>query len=195
MIASLGGVVQAVGADHLVIDVRGVGYLVQASTRTLARMAVGEAAFVHVETQVREESITLFGFAHPGEREWFRHLTSVQGVGGRVALAILSTLSPEELATAISREDKAMISRANGVGPRLAARIVTELKALGAVLVASPVASAPVGSVARDAASALENLGFRPADAARAVSLAIAELGDDAPVNDLIRAGLRLATR
>lgn len=194
MIASLSGVVQAVGADHLVMDVRGVGYLVQASSRTLGRLAVGDAAFVHVETQVREESITLFGFAQLSEREWFRHLTSVQGVGGRVALAILSTLSPEELASAISREDKAMISRANGVGPRLAARIVTELKALGAVLVASPVSNAPAGSAARDAASALENLGFRPADAARAVSLALAELGEGAKVNDLIRAGLRLAT-
>lgn len=198
MIASLRGIATVVAGDHAVIEVGGVGYLVQASSRSLGALSVDAPAFLHIETQVREDAITLFGFAHVSERDWFRHLTTVQGVGGRVALAILSTLAPDELAQAIAGEDKAMLSRANGVGPRLATRIITELKARGPALpavsgVAAP--AAPATSAARDAASALENLGFRPADAARAVGLAENELGAEAGVNDLIRIALRRATQ
>ncbi|MBS3962687.1 MAG: Holliday junction branch migration protein RuvA, partial [Sandarakinorhabdus sp.] len=128
MIASLKGIAQAIGADHAVIEVGGVGYLVQASGRTLGQIGAGAAIFLLVETQVREDAITLFGFGTPAERDWFRLLVSVQGVGGKVALAILGALAPEELSRAITFEDKAMIARAQGVGPRLAARITTELK-------------------------------------------------------------------
>lgn len=197
MIASLRGTVASIDADHAVIEVQGVGYLVQASSRTLAALAPDAPAFVHVETQVREDAITLFGFATLAERDWFRHLTTVQGVGGRVGLAILSALSPAEIAQAIGAEDKAMLSRANGVGPRLAARIITELKARGSALpaVSASAPAAPATSAARDAASALENLGFRPAEATRATAEAEAELGADANVNELIRIALRRATR
>src|SRR3546814_5677604 len=126
MMDSLKGVLAASAADHAVSGVGGVGYLVLASARTLSLLgAVGNAVSVQTEMQVREDSLTLFGFATMAEREWFRLLTSVQGVGGRVALAILSTLSPDELQTAIARADKAMIARANGVGPKLALRIAT----------------------------------------------------------------------
>lgn len=196
MIASLKGLVQLVGADHAVIEVGGVGYLVQASARGLAALVVGEAAFLLVETQVREDAITLFAFTSAAERDWFRLLTGVQGVGGRVALAILGTLSPEELSRAITLEDKAMLARAPGVGPRLAARIGTELK--GKAPTISAAGPAPVagvaGSAAADAVSALENLGFRTAEAARAVAEAQRDLGDlAAPA--LIREALKRASR
>ena len=117
MIASLKGVAQHVGPDHAVIEVGGVGYLVQSSSRTLGSLEPGAAIFLLVETQVREDAITLFGFAHAGERDWFRLLTSVQGVGGKVALAILGALSADELSRAITLDDKAMIARAQGVHP------------------------------------------------------------------------------
>ena len=191
MIASLKGVVQAVGTDHAVVEVAGVGYLLQMSARALSALAVEQAIFLQVETQVREDSITLYGFGDATERDWFRLLTGVQGVGGRVALAILGTLSADELARAISLDDKAMLARAPGVGPRLAARIATELKGKAPAITAGP---APVasGSAANDAVSALENLGFRPAEAARAVADSIRELGDlAAPA--LIRAALKRA--
>lgn len=198
MIASLRGQVQALGAHDAVIDVGGVGYLVQASARTLGLLVASAPAFLLVETQVREDAITLFGFATDAERQWFRHLTGVQGVGGRVALAILSTLAPDDLARAITLEDKASIARANGVGPRLAARIVTELKgkvapgvALGGATMAAPAPQTP----AADALSALANLGYRPADAARAVAEAQRDLGDDLPVATLIRESLKRAAR
>lgn len=129
MIASLKGVLTQSASDHAVIEVGGVGYLIQASARTLSLLGgVGSAVSVQTEMQVREDLMTLFGFATAAERDWFRLLTSVQGVGGRVALAILSTLAPDELQTAIARGDKTMIARANGVGPKLALRIATELK-------------------------------------------------------------------
>ena len=198
MIASLKGVVQAIGLDHAVIEVGGVGYLVQASSRALSAMEVGTAAFLLVETQVREDAITLYGFTSAGERDWFRLLTGVQGVGGKVALAILGTLAPDEITRAITLDDKAMIARAPGVGPRLAARITTELKGKGP----APGASAPIGaapaavpsSATADAVSALENLGFRPAEAARAVAEAERDLGE-LPTPALIREALKRASR
>lgn len=199
MIASLRGTVQTLGASDAVIDVGGVGYLVQASGRTLSGLRPDTPVLLLVETQVREESITLFGFATPSEREWFRLLIGVQGVGGKVALAILGTLGPDDLARAITLEDKAGIARANGVGPRLAARIVIELKGK----VASP-AIGPIGTPftppapqtpAADALSALANLGYRPAEAARAVAEAQRDLGDDLPTNTLIREALRRAAK
>ena len=199
MIASLKGQVQAVGSDHAVIEVGGVGYLVQASSRALQALVPGEAAFLLVETQVREESITLFGFASPAERDWFRLLTSVQGVGGKVALAILGTLGPDDIARAVTLDDKAMIARAPGVGPRLAARITVELKgkAPHAGAAPAPAAAAPAaggGSATADAVSALENLGFRPAEAARAVAEAQRDLGE-LPTASLIREALKRASR
>jgi Holliday junction DNA helicase RuvA len=198
MIASLKGVVQAVGADHAVIEVGGVGYLVQASSRTLAQLEPGVATFLLVETQVREDAITLFGFAGSAERDWFRLLTGVQGVGGRLALAILGTLAPDEISRAVTLDDKAMIARAPGVGPRLAARLTTELKGkampgLGAAL--APVASAipAPATPAADAVAALEALGFRTPDAARAVAEAQRDLGDDLPIPALVREALKRA--
>lgn len=195
MIASLSGRVSHVGADHAIVEVGGVGYLVQASGRTLAGLAAGADVRLHVETQLREDAITLFGFATLAERDWFRLLTGVQGVGGRLALAILGTLDPDALAQAIALEDRAMIARAPGVGPRLAARLVTELKgkATGPVGVA-PAMPAPQ-SPAADALSALANLGYRPAEAARAVAEAQRDLGEDLPVPQLIREALRRAVR
>lgn len=199
MIASLKGQVQAVGSDQAVIEVGGVGYLVQASSRALQALVPGEAAFLLVETQVREESITLFGFASPAERDWFRLLTSVQGVGGKVALAILGTLGPDDIARAVTLDDKAMIARAPGVGPRLAARITVELKgkAPHGGAAPAPAAAAPAaggGSATADAVSALENLGFRPAEAARAVAEAQRDLGE-LPTASLIREALKRASR
>jgi Holliday junction DNA helicase RuvA len=199
MIASLSGLVAHVGADHAIIEVGGVGYLVQASGRTLAAFRPGADLRIQVETQVREDSITLFGFAETAERDWFRLLTGVQGVGGRLALAILSTLEPEALARAILLDDRAMIARAPGVGPRLAARLVTELKgkgpAGGAFPTAMPVAATAVPSGAgAEARAALEKLGFRPPEAARAVAEAEAALGA-VETAALVRDALKRAAR
>lgn len=194
MIASLKGGVQSLGADHAVIDVGGVGYLVQASSRTLQNLMVDSACFLLIETSVREDAITLTGFATMAERDWFRLLTGVQGVGSKVALAITGTLADDELARAITLEDKVMISRANGVGPRLAARIVTELKgkAPAAAALASP-AAMPASSAAADAISALLNLGFRQAEAMRVVAETERDLGTDLPAPTLIREALKRA--
>jgi Holliday junction DNA helicase RuvA len=199
MIASLKGVVLHVGPDHAVIEVSGVGYLIQASSRTLASLEPGAAIFLMVETQVREDSITLFGFAHSEEREWFRLLTSVQGVGGKVALAILGALSAGELARAITLDDKAMIARAQGVGQRLAARITTELKGKAPAVdgipgFAPPNAPRPASPEA-DAIAALESLGFRSAEASRAVAQALRDLGEEQSTPALIRESLRRASR
>ncbi|MBS3962289.1 MAG: Holliday junction branch migration protein RuvA [Sandarakinorhabdus sp.] len=200
MIASLKGIAQAIGADHAVIEVGGVGYLVQASGRTLGQIGAGAAIFLLVETQVREDAITLFGFGTPAERDWFRLLVSVQGVGGKVALAILGALAPEELSRAITFEDKAMIARAQGVGPRLAARITTELKGKAAAGIGglsapfAPALPAPA-TPAADALSALENLGFRTPEAARAIAEAERELGAGLPTATLIREALKRASR
>ena len=199
MIARLSGQLAETTAEHAVIDVAGVGYLVQASTRTLSALpATGGTVMLFTEMQVREDAITLFGFGSAGERDWFRLLTSVQGVGGRVALAILSVLDPGELVRAISAGDKAMVARANGVGPKLAQRIVMELKdkAGGAAVGINPATSATAkGSTTADAVSALSNLGFRPADASSAVAAASEELGPDANLDALVRLALRKASR
>ena len=198
MIARLTGILAETAADHAVIDVAGVGYLVLASARTLDAIgAVGGEVMLLTELQVREESMTLFAFANAGEREAFRQLTSVQGVGGRVALAILSVLDPAELARAVSAGDKAMIARANGVGPKLAQRIVNELAGkLGSpALAATAGSAAPKSGPAHDALSALANLGFKPAQASAAVAAAVDELGSGATLDALVRLALRKATK
>ncbi len=196
MIAGLSGTIADLGADHAVIDVHGVAYLVHASSRTLGRLAVGQPARLRIETQLRAEAITLFGFADPAEQAWFRLLTGVQGVGGRLALALLSALAPPDLAAAIAREDRAMLARAPGVGPRLAARLITELRGKAPEgLAAAPAPAAPATGPAREAAAALEALGFRPAEAARAVAEAEGEAGADAATELLVRLALRRATR
>ena len=175
-----------------------VGYFVLASSRTLDAIgAVGGEVMLLTELQVREDSMTLFAFGNPGEREAFRQLTSVQGVGGRVALAILSVLDPAELATAIANGDKAMVARANGVGPKLAMRIVNELAGkMGSPALAGAAGSpAPKGSAAQDALSALANLGFKPAEASAAVAAAAGDLGEGATLDALVRLALRKASR
>jgi Holliday junction DNA helicase RuvA len=200
MIARLKGLLDSTSADACVVDVNGVGYLVSASVKTLERLgATGSAVVLHIETQVREDAIQLFGFLSEAERDSFRLLTTVQGVGGRVALAILSVLGPDELAHAIAAADTASIARANGVGPKLAARIANELKGkFGGIAMASasplPVGAAPGNSVA-DALAALAGLGFKPMDASRAVAEAQRELGDGAGVSELIRVALKKTAR
>ncbi|MFL6747617.1 MAG: Holliday junction branch migration protein RuvA [Sphingomicrobium sp.] len=198
MIARLTGTLAETSADGAVIDVGGVGYQVLASARTLDALGpVGSDVLLLTELQVREDGWTLFGFGSAGERETFRILTSVQGVGGRVALAILSVLNPEELATAVSRGDKAMVARANGVGPKLAQRIVNELAGkLGSPALAGAIGAAPPrGGPAADALSALANLGFKPAEASAAVNAANEELGPDAGLDALVRLALRKAAK
>src|SRR5438045_6440667 len=166
MIARLSGLLAETSAEGAVIDVGGVGYLVQCSGRTLDAIGpIGGEVVILTELQVREDAWTLFGFGSTAERDSFRALTSIQGVGGRLALAILSTLSPDELARAVAQDDKAMIGRANGVGPKLAARIANELQGkLGVVGVARAAPALRAGTAAK-ALSALANLGFRPAQA------------------------------
>ena len=196
MIARLSGILAELTADGAVIDVGGVGYLVQCSGRTLDAIGpVGGEVKLLTELQVREDAWTLFGFGSAAERDSFRALTSIQGVGGRLALAILSVLAPDELARAVAQEDKAMIGRANGVGPKLAARIANELQGklgIGAIGGAAPV---PRGSAAADALSALANLGFKPADASAAVNAAQDELGPDATLDALVRLALKKAAK
>ena len=196
MIAHLKGRLDSTGIDHAVIDVNGVGYLVGASVRTLTALGpIGEAVTVHTEMLVAEDSIRLMGFAEAIERDWFRHLTSVQGVGARVALAILSVLAPDELGTAVARQDKAMVARANGVGPKLAERIVRELKDKAGTIALGGAAPIPSAGLAADAVSALANLGFRPAEAAAAVKAAEDELGASATLDALVRLALRKAAK
>jgi len=197
MIARLSGTLAETAADHLVIDVNGVGYLAYASARTLSAIGpIGGSVLLLTEMQVREDAITLFGFGSAGERDWFRLLTGVQGVGGRVALAILSVLDPSELARAIASGDKAMIARANGVGPKLAQRIAMELRdKVGGMALGPGAAPAPAGSASADAISALANLGFRPAEASAAVAAASDELGPEANLDALVRLALRKAAR
>jgi Holliday junction DNA helicase RuvA len=202
MIAKLKGRLDSTGIDHAVIDVGGVGYLVGASSRTLAALgAVGEAVTIHTEMLVAEDSIRLMGFASASERDWFRLLTGVQGVGARVALAILSALEPADLHRAVAMGDKAMVARANGVGPKLAERIVRELKdKVGTVPVPAGaggvgLSALPAGGHAADAVSALQNLGFRPVEASTAVAVAEAEIGADAGLDALVRLALRKAAK
>jgi holliday junction DNA helicase RuvA len=198
MIARLTGTLAELTADHAVLDVGGVGYLVQASARTLGAIGtIGGEVMLLTEMQVREDSMTLFAFGTAGERDWFRLLTSVQGVGGRVALSILSTLDADELSRAVAGQDKAMVSRANGVGPKLAERIVRELKDKVGGVAIGPAGALPKAATgaAADAVSALGNLGFKPAEAGAAVAAAEAELGNGATLDALVRLALKKAAR
>lgn len=194
MIAMLSGLVDQIGDETLVLDCNGVGYLVYASGRTLGRVPkIGQPLKLLVETQIREDRIQLFGFADAAERAWFRLLTTVQGVGGKVALAILSVLDPDAMATAILAQDKAAFVRADGVGPKLGQRIVMELRdKVGdmAMLAMNGGAIAPTGAVA-DAVSALVNFGYAKSAAYGAVMDAAKRLGGDAKIDALVRAGLQ----
>ena len=198
MIAKLKGLLDDTGADWAVIDVAGVGYLVHCSTKTLAALGEkGEACTLYTDLQVSENDMRLLGFAEAAERDWFRLLTQVQGVGSKVALAILSALSTAEVQQACASGDAATVARANGVGPKLAGRIVNELKDKAGALPSSgggaTMAATPAGGASADAVSALENLGFKPAVAARAVAAAQGELGEGASEGDLIRVALKKA--
>ena len=199
MIAKLAGILDQIGPDGAVVDVGGVGYLVFCSTRTIGHLpAPGGAARLLIETHVREDHIHLYGFIDAVERDWFRLLTTVQGVGARLALALLSAVSPDGLALAILAQDKATLARADGVGPRLAARIVNELRdKVGGLATSAPMPSAGASSAvgeqgaAADAVSALVNLGYRRTEAFAAVEAATRRLGDQAALDTLIRAGLQ----
>ena len=203
MIARLKGIVESIDGDSAVIDVNGVGYLVAASARTLRDLVIGGPATLLVETIVREDAIALYGFLAIAERDWFRILTTVQGVGARVALSILSTLAPDEIARAIAAQDRATLSRPAGVGPKLAARLATELKDKAAAFGIAPAASAgeasaPVassGSVNEDAVSALVNLGYKRVEAFGAVARATQRMGTDAKIDAVIRAALQELSR
>ncbi|MDR3425230.1 MAG: Holliday junction branch migration protein RuvA [Alphaproteobacteria bacterium] len=198
MIGKLSGRIDSISGAHVILDVGGVGYVVMCSARTLRAIgAVGEAAALRIETHVREDAINLYGFADAEEQDWFRLLTTVQGVGARVALAILSTASPDQLAQAIAAQDKAALTQADGVGPKLALRLVTELKDKVPAFLATPAqrdaglgASPPLPpSLARDALSALLNLGYRRAEAFAAVASA-SQRAPEAKLDELIRASL-----
>jgi Holliday junction DNA helicase RuvA len=199
MIAKLTGLLDDTGPDWAIIDVNGVGYLVHCSARTLDHLGIrGDRVVVHTEMQVSETDQRLIGFTSGAELGWFRLLTAVQGVGSKVALAILSALTTDELQRACAGGDSAMVARANGVGPKLASRIVNELKDKAGALPAAPglpgaIVAAPPGSASADAVSALQNLGFKPPVAAMAVSRAVEELGEDAGLNDLVRVALKRA--
>ena len=202
MIAKLTGVLDSIRDGYAIVDVGGVGYLVFCSSRTLGSMpARGQPVSLQIETHVREDHIHLYGFGGDAERDWFKLLTTVQGVGAKVALSILGALAPLELAQAIAAGDRATVSRAEGVGPKLAQRIVTELKdkagmvGLQAGVQSQTAAGATNGAALEgelaDAVSALVNLGYRRVEAFGAVSSASRKLGAKAAVGDLIRAGLK----
>ncbi len=203
MIAKLKGRVDEINRESCVIDVGGVGYLVRASSRTLAALpAAGEACALLIETSIREDAFELFGFTAAEERDCYRLLTSVQGVGPKAALALLSALAPGEIAAAILADDKTTLTRADGVGPKLAMRIASELKdkvsSLGLALAATKAGTgtalpgaAPASAAAADAVSALVNLGYKRAEAVAAVNKAVKKLGAGASVQALIPAGLQ----
>ena len=204
MIAKLKGVVDSFGDDWVVIDVTGVGYLVQCSANTLAVLPdKGEAVILATETYVREDQLKLFGFATDLERDWFRLLLTVQGVGTKVALAILSTLKPSALMNAVAMQDKAQVAQAPGVGPKVAQRIVTELKdKFPALAPADPALAAvqadveaPVATPVSDAVSALVNLGYAQTQAGAAVAAALKQTGDDTAAEGLIRHALKELAR
>lgn len=203
MIARLTGTIDALERDRAIVDVAGVGYLVRASSRTLSAFAAGDRATLLVETIVREDAIDLYAFATAAERDWFRLLTTVQGVGAKVALSLLSALSAPDLARAIATGDRSMITRADGVGPKLANRLASELKdKVSALGVAVPVAAgsgtatpAQAGGAAEDAISALVNLGYRRPEAVAAVERAAARLGEDARAEALIAGALKELAR
>jgi len=204
MIAKLKGLLDSVGGDYLIVDVGGVGYLVFCSGRTLSSLpAVGEPVSLSIETHVREDHIHLFGFTSVQEKDWFLLLQSVQGVGAKVALAILTVLGPQDLTNALASKDAKAFARANGVGPKLAARIVNELKDKVGTLAmstssdidigtaaATPAASAQ-GQIFEDAVSALANLGYGRSEAFSAIASVKARLGEDADLSALIRDGLK----
>jgi Holliday junction DNA helicase RuvA len=205
MIGKLKGIVDAVGEQHVIIDVNGVGYEVQASSRTLRALVTGEQASLAIETHVREDAIKLYGFTSEVERAWFRSLQTVQGVGAKVALAVLGTLAPQDLANAIALQDWAAVEQTQGVGKKLAQRIVAELRDKAPALsVAGLVVSAgaargrggvPADNAAAEAISALTNLGYQPAAASQAVAVAMKELGEAADTPKLIRRGLKELAR
>jgi Holliday junction DNA helicase RuvA len=200
MIGKLTGKLDEVGTSTLILDVNGVGYEVTAPARMLAALpAIGETLTLAIDTHVREDEIRLYGFASEHDRAWFRALQTVQGVGARIALAVLGTLDPQELANAVALQDKAQIAKSPGVGPKVAARIVAELRdkmpALAPAIrpaggIAAPI-MLPEGLAARDAVSALTNLGYAHAQAAAAISLAVGKVGRDARTEELIRLGLK----
>jgi Holliday junction DNA helicase RuvA len=198
MIGKLTGIVDSISDDTIILDVNGVGYLVQCPASTLSRLAVGQHASLMIEMKVSEDAMKLYGFASAEEREWFRLLQTVQNVGGKVALAVLSTLSPRELQRALALGDKAMIGRAPGVGPKLALRIATELKDKAPAMMLrgedegriAAVAVAPRGPEA-DAVSALIHLGYSDARAAEAVARAMSALGEATETSVLIREALK----
>jgi len=205
MIGSLNGVVAAIGEDTALIEVGGVGYVVQSGGRTLGRMSVGAPVRLFVETHVREDAIRLFGFANEEERAWFAHLQTIPGVGAKVALGILDAMPPEVLTDAIALQDKAAFARANGVGPKLAARLATELaakqgpKGFIGLVSSSPArangATPSVSGARAEAVSALVNLGIDQSSAARAVASAAKQFEADAPAPELIRAALKEVSR
>jgi Holliday junction DNA helicase RuvA len=201
MIGKLKGIIDSYGDDFVILDVNGVGYVVQCSARTLQKLPQpGEAASLAIETQVREDAIRLFGFTSDAERDWFRLLQTVQGVGAKVALAILSTLSVGELGTAVGTQDKAMIGRAPGVGPKLAQRLVSELKDKAPVFghvdpavvrLAGEDEAKGAPKPVQDAISALVNLGYGRPQAAAAIAASVRALGEAAQTSALIRQGLK----
>lgn len=209
MIGKLRGIVDAVGESHAIIDVNGVGYEVQLSSRTLRNMSIGDEVSLTIDTHVREDAIRLFGFASEIDRSWFRTLQTIQGVGAKVALAILGTLSPQDLANAIALKDVAAVEQAPGVGKRLAQRLVLELKdkapalsvaglnvpatKAGGAAIANPEDNS--GHASAEAISALTNLGYNPAQASAAIAAAMKELGADAETATLIRRGLKELSR
>ena len=203
MIGRLKGSIEALGEAHAIVDVHGVGYEVHASARTLRQLQVGQEVSLAIETHVREDAIRLFGFASETERAWFRTLQTIQGVGSKVALAVLSTLSSEELANAIALQNWAAVEQSPGVGKKLAQRIVAELKDKAPLSVGLNVPalgrkggpSVAESSPAAEAISALMNLGYQPAQATQAVAAAAAELGAEADTPKLIRRGLRELAR
>jgi Holliday junction DNA helicase RuvA len=202
MIAKLTGRLDSSGAGHAIIDVSGVGYLVEASARTLDALgAVGSDVTIHTEMLVGEDFLRLLGFARAEERDWFRLLTGVQGVGAKMALAILSALEIAELQRALASGDAAMVARANGVGPKLAQRIVNELKdkagALGGIAGGGAAGGARIagGGPLADALAALTSLGFKPGEASAAVSAANDELGAGASLDALVRLALKKAAK
>ena len=201
MIGKLTGIVDSIAEDHVILDVGGVGYLVQCPSSTLSKLTAGAHVSLMIETKVSDDAIRLYGFHAAEEREWFRLLQTVQNVGSRVALNVLSALSSRELERALALSDKAAIGRATGVGPKLALRIVTELKDKAPAMMlrghaedGTVVALAPRGPEA-DAVAALVKLGYQPTQAAEMVARAANDLGQAAPVDALIRESLRAMAR
>jgi len=201
MIGKLKGILDSIGEDHVIIDVNGVGYVAHCSSRTLQGLpGIGEPLTLSIETYVREDVIRLYGFRDDLERDWFRLLQSVQGVGAKVALAIQSTLSPSDLASAIALQDKSMVARAPGVGPKVAGRIVAELRdkapaysgaAAAEIGLQSDIGSGHASSNVADAVSALTNLGYSAQQASGAVARILKNAGEDAESATLIRLGLK----